>query len=194
MGVKVLTCNSSRSMHDPMSCFVACPYTLKCLEEVFSDVWHAGENGQGSSIELEAAVLLLMFCDLGALFVGKAAIQCEMPGGSADLALPTSFASVDTLPAGHLFITAGVPRPDGQRASFCCLVGVTLVADPLLPRDFREYPSLVKPSSSARSAVREVPKTRPRHYKYGVFGPRAGGRRERGGVFTRLLPSTLSGE
>ena len=101
-----------------MACFVACPYTPKCLQEVFSDVWHAEEDGQGSSIELEAPALLLMFRDLGALFVGKAAIQCEMPGGSADLALPTSFASVDTLPAGHLIITAGVPRSDGQERTF----------------------------------------------------------------------------
>ena len=101
-----------------MACFVACPYTPKCLQEVFSDVWHAEEDGQGSSIELEAPALLIMFRDLGALFVGKAAIQCEMPGGSADLALPTSFASVDTLPAGHLRITAGVPRSDGQERTF----------------------------------------------------------------------------
>ena len=101
-----------------MACFVACPYTPKCLREVFSDVWHAEEDGQGSSIELEAPALFLMFCELCALFVGKAAIQCEMPGGSADVALPTSLASVDTLPAGQLFITAGVPRSDGQERTF----------------------------------------------------------------------------
>jgi len=58
-----------------MACFVACPYTSKCVEELFSDVWHAEENCQGSSIELEAPALLLMFSDLGALFVRKAAIQ-----------------------------------------------------------------------------------------------------------------------
>ena len=123
-----------------MACFMSFPYPPNCLEEGFSDVWHARENDQGSSIEVDAPVLLLKFSELGALIVGKAAIQCEMPGGSADLALPTSFASVDTLPAGHLFITAGVPRSDGQQARFCCLVGVSLVAGSLLPKDFREYP------------------------------------------------------
>ena len=71
-------------MYDSMACFVSCPYTPKYLGEVFSDVWHAQENGQGSSIELEAPALLFMYSDLGALYVGKAAIQCEMPGGSAE--------------------------------------------------------------------------------------------------------------
>jgi hypothetical protein len=36
---------------------------------------------------------------------------------------------------------------------------------------FAEQPSVLKKSLSARSAVQESPKTRLKHYKYGVFSP-----------------------
>ena len=44
----------------------------------------------------------------------------------------------------------------------------------------------MKNRSSARSAVQEGPKTRPKCYKSGVSWPRTGARKEREGVFNTL--------
>jgi hypothetical protein len=53
---------------------------------------------------------------------------------------------------------------------------------------FAEPCSLLKKYVSARSAVQESPKTRPKRYRNGVFGPRTGSRRERDGVFQQADP------
>jgi hypothetical protein len=49
-----------------------------------------------------------------------------------------------------------------------------------------ELVSLLKKYVSARPTDQECPKTRPKHYENGVFGPWIGGRRGREGVFNRL--------
>ncbi len=41
----------------------------------------------------------------------------------------------------------------------------------IVKADFREIPSLLKKSLSARAAVQERPETRPKHYENGVFSP-----------------------
>jgi hypothetical protein len=52
---------------------------------------HSSKQGTGA---FSAPIPSL--CSSTGRFVGKVAIECEMPGGDADLALPTCLASVDT--------------------------------------------------------------------------------------------------
>jgi hypothetical protein len=60
--------------------------------------------------------------------------------------------------------------------------------------NFAEGVSLLKKSASARLAAQESPKTRPKHYENGVFGPWTGAEVSAKEFFNRLAPSTHSAE
>jgi hypothetical protein len=67
-------------------------------------------------------------------------------------------------------------------------VGGRIIQPPIT--NFGECTSLLKKWLSARAALLESPKTRPKHYKNGVFWPRFGAEESAKEFFNTLAPST----